>query len=248
VQTQYASRYRELYERHWWWRARERWILTTLERYRPATGWTSILDVGCGDGLFFDRLLEIGCSVEGVEADSTLVNPDGRHRQRITVAPFDASFQPGKRYSLVVMLDVLEHLQDPAGAISHAASLLEPDGVFLATVPAFMALWTNHDVLNQHVTRYTRRRIEKLSSAARLRLESARYFFHWTCAGKLAVRALETVLHPPPRAPRVPKRWLNRSLYAACIAEQRILGTLPIPFGSSILLVARREPTDTEPT
>src|SRR2546426_4518668 len=52
--------------RHWWWRARERLILDVLRRLRPGAGWSAILDVGCGDGLFFERLAEFG-PVEGVE-------------------------------------------------------------------------------------------------------------------------------------------------------------------------------------
>ncbi|HEX6533404.1 MAG TPA: class I SAM-dependent methyltransferase, partial [Gemmatimonadaceae bacterium] len=155
----YGRQYRALYERHWWWRARERWIVRALECHRPAHGWGAALDVGCGDGLFFDRLAALGCTVDGVENDAALVDPEGPHRARITVGPFDERFQPGTRYSLVLMLDVLEHLRDPLGALRHAVSLLEPGGVFLATVPAFLALWTTHDVLNQHVTRYTRRRL-----------------------------------------------------------------------------------------
>lgn len=61
------------------------------------------------------------------------------------------------------------------------------------------------------------------------------------------MRAAEAVLDPQPTLPRVPNARLNRFLYAACIAEQLLLGKLPIPFGSSILLVARSESTGLQP-
>lgn len=242
MQSEYAAAYRELYERHWWWRARERLILDTLRSRRPAGGWRAILDVGCGDGLLFDRLLELGSTVEGVEADATLVSPSGPHRHRITVGSFDSTFQPGKRYSLILMLDVLEHLSDPTAALRHAVGLLDGDGIFLATVPAFMSLWTNHDVLNQHVTRYTRGGVLGLAADARLQLDSVRYFFHWTYPAKIAVRALEALSHVDHRPPRVPAKWLNHSLYAASVLEQKLLGKLPVPFGSSILFLGRSIP------
>jgi 2-polyprenyl-3-methyl-5-hydroxy-6-metoxy-1,4-benzoquinol methylase len=54
------------------------------------------------------------------------------------------------------MLDALEHLENPVAALRHVCELLTPEGTFIATVPAFMALWTNHDVLNHHFTRYTK--------------------------------------------------------------------------------------------
>src|SRR5207245_11622782 len=116
VDLEYALQYRELYRRHWWWRARERLILDVLRRLRPPGGWSAILDVGCGDGLLFERLAQFG-PVEGVESDASLVTPDGPYRDRIHVVPFDRNFRPGRRYGLILMLDVLEHLQEPAEAL-----------------------------------------------------------------------------------------------------------------------------------
>ncbi|MDB4881173.1 MAG: methyltransferase family protein [Gemmatimonadetes bacterium] len=238
----YGARYRELFERHWWWRARERVILGALARHRPASGWSTVLDVGCGDGLFFDALgaLDGVTLVEGVEPAAALVSPGGPHRSRIHVAPFDASFDTDRRYSLVLMLDVLEHLPDPGAALRHATSLLAPDGVFVATVPAFMSLWTRHDALNHHLTRYTRRSMAELARAGTLRIDESRYFFHWTAAAKLVQRVAERLVPGEPAAPSVPPAPLNRALYALSRLEEGLLGRLPVPFGSSLLVVGRR--------
>jgi 2-polyprenyl-3-methyl-5-hydroxy-6-metoxy-1,4-benzoquinol methylase len=238
----YGARYRELFQRHWWWRARERVILDALHAHQPAGGWRNVLDVGCGDGLFFDELAKLpGVRfVEGVETSAELVSPDGPHRARIHVTPFDATFDTGRRYSLILMLDVLEHLPDPVSALRHALSLLEPDGVFLATVPAFNALWTRHDDLNHHYTRYDTQSFRRLASEAGLRVDEARYFFHWTALGKIATRIKEALIPGDPRAPAVPPGPLNRALYTVSRLEARLLGALPIPFGSSLLVVGSR--------
>ena len=87
----YSEEYSYLYSRHWWWRAREAVVLDTLLRLQPTNGWGFILDVGCGDGLLFDRLLELG-DVDGVEPSTDAVRNDGPHRSRITLAPFDQNF------------------------------------------------------------------------------------------------------------------------------------------------------------
>ena len=237
MDPEYARRYRELYERHWWWRARERLVLETVRRYwRP--GRRAILDVGCGDGLLFDRLAEFG-DAWGVESDASLVSPDNPHRDRIHVGPFDATFQPGRRYGLVLMLDVIEHLPDPAAALRHAAALLEPDGILVATVPAFRVLWTTHDVLNHHFTRYARRDFTMLVRTAGLDMVRARYFFHWVFPAKLGLRLLEAVRHPQPAPPGVPPVWINEPLYLLSRLEQRLVTPLRPPFGSSLLAVAR---------
>jgi len=243
MDSDYGARYRELFQRHWWWRARERVILAALAAHRPAAGWRNVLDVGCGDGLFFDELARLpGVRlVEGVEPGAELVSPDGPHRARIHVAPFDASFDVGRRYSLVVMLDVLEHLPDPAASLRHALSLLEPDGVVLATVPAFLSLWTRHDDLNHHYTRYDQASFRTLAAESGLRIDESRYFFHWTAAAKLATRFKEALLPGEPASPSVPPAPINRALYALSRLEERVLGALPMPFGSSLLVVGGRD-------
>lgn len=239
MDTGYGARYRELFERHWWWRARERLILDALEAHRPAAGYRAVLDIGCGDGLFFDRLLTIpGVSlVEGIEPAESLVSPDGPHRACITVAPFDDRFVPRHRYSAILMLDVLEHLPDPSGALRHALSLLEPGGILLATVPAFMALWTRHDQLNHHYTRYDERSFSALAAAAGMRIDEMRYFFRWTAAAKIATRVAEALVSGKPQNPVVPARWINRALYGLSRLEERVIGGLAVPFGSSLLVV-----------
>ena len=239
----YGARYRELFERHWWWRARERVILDALRRHQPAAGWRRVLDVGSGDGLFFDALARLpGVTlVEGVEPAEALVSPTGPHRARIHVVPFDDRFDPGRRYSLILMLDVLEHLPDPASALRHALSLLEPNGVFVATVPAFMGLWTRHDDLNQHYMRYDMRTIRALAAGAGLRIDEARYAFRWTAAAKLATKAVEALMPREPMPPRVPIAPINRALYALSRIEERLFGGWWPPFGSSLLVVGGRQ-------
>jgi len=234
----YATRYRDLYQRHWWWRAREAVVLRGLRRLRPDGGWRHALDVGCGDGLLFERLSGYAASVEGVEPDAALVTSVERAGGRIHVRPFDASFRPGHRYDLMLFLDVLEHMDDAAGAVAHAASLLEPGGVVLVTVPAFRSLWTTHDDLNRHVTRYTRNEVVALLSP-HLAVERSRYLFRWVHPAKIAQRALEAVRRPEPRPPTVPSPPLNATLYAMSRLEEAVLGWSTMPLGSSLLAVAR---------
>jgi len=235
VDPAYGARYRELFERHWWWRAREAVILHELRRLRPDGRWGSILDVGCGDGLFLPTLARFGVP-EGVEADADLVSRRTRERFTVHLRPFGPDFVPAHPYRLVLFLDVIEHLDDPVAALAHAASLLEPDGCILVTVPAFPALWTRHDVINHHRRRYTRTLLAAQAAEAGLRLQRARYFFHWVAAAKLLVRALERVRggseDPLPAVPPAP---VNRALTALSLVEHRLLGPLRLPFGSSLL-------------
>lgn len=237
----YAREYRELYETHWWWRAREDLVLSTLAGLRPGGRWGAILDVGCGDGLFFEKLSKLG-DVEGIEMDPTGLDRSGRWVDRIRVSPFDESFQPGKQYDLILMLDVLEHFPDPESRLRRAIGLLAPGATLLITVPAFRALWTSHDVLNHHFTRYTRRGLTELVRQAGGEVRRARYFYQWMVPLKLAAHVREALVPAAPEVPRVPPAWLNAALYRLSRLEQRLLGSVPVPFGSSLLVVAGVRP------
>jgi SAM-dependent methyltransferase len=240
MDPKYGERYRELFERHWWWRARTRLILDLLRRLQPARGWKNILDIGCGDGLFFPELARFG-EIEGVEPFAELVNPHNPYRDKIHICPFDDNFQPGKRYSLVLMLDVLEHLEDAVGALHHALELLEPEGMFVATVPAFLALWTNHDVMNKHFTRYSKSSFRQVALKAGLRIWEERYLYHWTCPVKLGIGFTERLFRLRPNPPQVPTPIVNELLFWVSRLEQRTLTTLSLPFGSSLLVIGTRE-------
>ena len=235
MDPKYAEHYGELFEKHWWWRARAKLIVETLRGLRSSSRWGRILDVGCGDGLFFPQLREFGTVVEGIEPASQLGKNAGTNH--IYVCPFDQNFRPPHKYSVILMLDVLEHLADPIGALRYARELLEPNGILLITVPAFMTLWTNHDLLNHHFTRYTKAGLRQLTESAELRITEARYFFYWMYAAKLLVRAVERISQSNPEVPHVPSGWINRSLYLVSRMEQKILGKLPIPIGSSLIAV-----------
>ena len=234
----YAAHYRELFEKHWWWRARSELIIENLRRICPPQGWKHILDIGCGDGLLFPQLRHFG-EVEGIEADAELVEAGNPDRAHIYTGAFDSSFRPGRKYSLILMLDVLEHMPDPATALQRVHDLLEPDGMFLITVPAFMLLWTNHDALNHHFTRYTAPELRKLAEKAGLCISEQRYFYHWTFPVKIGVRLYERAFDVKPRPAQVPAKWINSYLFFLSRVEQKLFGKVPLPLGSSLMAIGQ---------
>jgi len=239
VDPAYGSHYAELYRRHWWWRTREAAILAELRRLRPPppSGWRRILDVGCGDGLFFDRLSAFG-EVEGVEPDASLLSPAGPWRRAIHVVPFDEGFRPGHRFDAILMLDVLEHMERPAAALRHALSLLAPNGVVVITVPAFQWLWTRFDELNRHIQRYDRRSFRRLvdDAGGGLRILRERYLFQWLVAAKLAVRGWEALRPGAPAPPSIPPAPINGVLAAVSRWELALARRVSFPVGSTLMV------------
>jgi 2-polyprenyl-3-methyl-5-hydroxy-6-metoxy-1,4-benzoquinol methylase len=250
VDSGYGSAYAELYRTHWWWRARETIVLREIERAlansrqacSPGFDESSrprILDVGCGDALFFDRLMNFG-NVEGIESDGALVSPNNRHRECIHIGLLDDSFRPAAPYEVILMLDVLEHIKDPVPVLRRALELLAPCGLVLVTVPAFQGLWTTHDDLNHHFVRYTRRSFRQIAKSAAMNIERERYLFQWTFLPKLVAHFAEAVFKPKPSIPRTPPRPLNVLLAAMSVCEAGLFEKVPVPVGSSLLVVGRK--------
>ena len=232
----YTAAYSRLYREHWWWRSRERILLHKIDQLLAGSRDARILDVGCGAGLFFDALEAYGC-VEGIESDRIAVEQSGRWRHRIHLGEI-ASFQSDAVYDLILMLDVLEHLQQPEGLLGQCVERLAPGGAMIITVPAFDWLWTAHDDLNHHVKRYTAAEMGRLVRAAGLDVVETRYMFQSLIVPKLLVRVKEAISAAPAAVPRVPQRLMNLGLAAWFRCEYAIAGWLP--FGSSVMVIARR--------
>ncbi len=237
----YANQYRHLYQNHWWWRSREREILRQLEsQLGQADGSKRILDVGCGDGLFFNELNRFG-EVTGIESDPETLSPQGKWREQIHLRMFDRTFEPGVKYDAILMLDILEHMPDPEAALQHARKLLAPDGVLIATVPAFMALWTSHDDLNHHVIRYRSDNFCPLVTQSGFQIRKSSYLFHWTCPVKLLIALKERIFGAKPQPPQVPVAWVNTVCDFLSRLEQATISRLPMPFGSSLMVVGSND-------
>lgn len=238
MQSDYALQYETLWKSHWWWQSRQRFVLDRIARLQRRRPLRQILDIGCGNGLFFDALRHFG-EVRGIEADAGLVT-DGPQRGRIEVRPFDDTYRPAQPLDLVLMLDVLEHLQDDSAAVRHVYDILAPGGFFLLTVPALMWLWSRHDDANLHYRRYHKETLAKVLTQAGFRIEMARYFFGWTL-GPMLLRRVLAPGHNQEQAAyrvRVPARPINRALYALSRCEQVTVGRWGLPLGASLIAVA----------
>lgn len=238
MDAEYTAAYARLYREHWWWRVREQILIEKVRQNLRSDGApASILDVGCGAGVFFDALEPFG-RVEGIESDPAAVAESGGWRSRIHVGELDDTFAPGHRFDLILLLDVLEHMERPEHVLRRAAGLLNPDGRILATVPAFDWLWTSHDELNHHLKRYTASEMRAMMTRAGLAALETRYLFQSLLVPKLAIRAKEMLMSSGSGVPRIPPRALNATLQAWYRLEHAVAGRLP--FGSSVMTVARR--------
>ncbi len=237
MDADYGGGYRRLYEQHWWWRAREH-ILTHELRALQIPPDADILDFGCGDALTFPLLGRFG-RVCGIEVDRSLVSEASPWRQAVFHAPLGSPEYADWQFDLITALDALEHIEDDAVALHALCAMLRPGGRILLTVPAFMSLWDRHDEINRHYRRYRKIDVLRLVPAP-MRVSAARYLFpglyplKWLVARINRGRARAVEQH------RIPAGPVNTLMRLGCIAEYHLLRRLPLPFGTSLLVVIER--------
>lgn len=240
MEFSYAQKYRTLYEKHWWWHAREKYILDLISKLQLPPE-ASILDIGCSDGLFFQALSKFGIP-HGIEPDASLLS-NNKWRNQIWHAPFDETFQTSQKFDLILMLDVLEHIENDQAALQKASQLLKSHGKIITTVPALKALWTFHDTLNHHLRRYKRSELMALFQSANLTCSFCRYYFIWTAIPKFAIHLKEKISGMPKAniQTTIPIQPINAFLTRLSYIEHRIFQTLPVPFGSSLIAIGSRQ-------
>jgi 2-polyprenyl-6-hydroxyphenyl methylase / 3-demethylubiquinone-9 3-methyltransferase len=104
----------------------------------PLAG-VSLLDVGCGAGLFAEPLARLGAGVVGVDPALAAIEAARRHaeetgaRLAYRAATVEELAAEPRRFDVVSAMEVIEHAADPKIFVAVAASLVKPGGLFLAS-------------------------------------------------------------------------------------------------------------------
>lgn len=126
-QDQYHDQYYQLHEQD---------TLTTLlpqvRSFLKPGG--NLLDFGCGNGFFLKTATEAGFRCDGVELDAR-TREWAAANSGCEVISLEQAVDKKRRYDIIHLGDVLEHLPDPAGTLRQLQVLLGPDGGFFLEGP-----------------------------------------------------------------------------------------------------------------
>jgi SAM-dependent methyltransferase len=236
--------YFEIEGRHWWFLGRRRLFLRLLEQqFPPAARPIDVLDFGCGTGAFLEYLERFG-NVSAVDADpSAVAFCHTRGRTDVRLAPSGARLPfPDDAFDLVTTLDVIEHIDDDVAALTELRRVLRPGGLLLVAVPAYRFLWGKQDEVSHHRRRYTAGTLRGALAQAGLRVDRTSYFNTILFPPIAAVRLGRRLLRRPGSAQSdfdVGPAVLNRALGAVFGAEAGLVAHRDLPFGVSLLALAR---------
>jgi len=186
--------------RHPWETAR----VSAIQRIVSGLGLSAprVLDVGAGDGYLLGALHAALGFRRAIAQDIHLTESLARELSQPGIEFVRELTDPEYRAELILLLDVLEHVEDPAALLSQLArERLAVGGRLLITVPAFQTLYTEHDRALKHFRRYSRGQVIEQVQRAGLSVIESGYLFASLLVPR-AVQALRERLSAPPSAER----------------------------------------------
>ena len=156
---------------HWYYQAKIVPFKRAFRKYaiKPKT----IFDIGAGSGFFAQSITQLDNNLTAICIDPNYESEwdenDGRTKFVKSTTNYSAD--------IYLFVDVLEHVADDLALLKSYTDHAPTGAVVMISVPAFMSLWSPHDVFVEHFRRYRLNQVEALISQANLELLESRYLF-----------------------------------------------------------------------
>jgi SAM-dependent methyltransferase len=202
-----------------------------------------VCELGCGTG---GNLTAIAGEhdVTGVECSPHALNYARKSlgsRVRFGSLPHEIDLPPGS-FDIVLITDVLEHIENDAASAAAALELVRPGGIVVATVPAYQWLYSPRDAHHHHFRRYGKNQFRVLWNRVDSQIELLSHYntalFPAAAAVRLATKVSQRSSEPGDIS--VPPRAINEQLALLMQCEANLLGRVPMPFGLSLVTVVRK--------
>lgn len=175
--------------RHPWETARLEVIFYFLKKYLPDINDNEYLclDIGCGDTFFIEQLSKrmAKSSFYGIDTafNDRMIheyNNSGKANNiRLYKSLESAGDNINKHADIVLLLDVLEHIEDDISFLKwfRSSDIITDNTLFIITAPAFQSLFCSRDEFLEHYRRYTNKSLKSSIDKSGFVTISSGYFF-----------------------------------------------------------------------
>ncbi len=234
---------------HFWWRGFRAFVRPVIARAAAGKA-VRALDCGCGTGANLPMLREFGSAV-GIDLTwAGLAFAHDRGERQVARASADALPFPDAGFDLVTSFDMLQCLPDAAERVAfrEIARVLRPGGHAILNVAAMDILWGNHSILAHEVRRYSKRGLRERLMAAGLQPLRITYtnatLFPILAPLRMTQRAIGLAASDADAKAEqevsMPSTPINAALTALLRLEAVAVRAIDMPFGSSLLALARK--------
>ncbi len=245
MEKEFYLQYAAVENKHWWFMGRRKIVEKVIQQLKLPVN-TEILEAGCGTGGNLAMLSRYG-NISAMEIEEIACQiANERKITTVKKGSLPDNIPLKGEYGLIVMLDVLEHIDDDIAALEALHSLLKPDGYLLITVPAFPFLWSRHDEINHHYRRYIKSTLQRVAIQGGYKLNYTTYFNFFLFPIVAIIRSLKKLLKIDEKNLNIssdlniPRKPINKFLSYLFASERYFMKWFSMPFGVSLLLVAQK--------
>jgi SAM-dependent methyltransferase len=182
-------------------------------------------------------------AVEGIEYSKLARDfSQKNHPEKVVAGDLNTFKLQAKKYDVICILDVLYHqnIRDDKKVIKRAADGLKTNGYLLITDCAHQWLYGPHDKENMARQRYSKKELEEKVENAGLQIVRSSYVFCFTFPLFVFVRLKQKIFDKDDQS-ESQNDVLNKIFAFVGKLEARLLRFFPLPFGSSILILAQKK-------
>lgn len=207
---------------------------------------TRALEVGCGTGVLREQFeAETDWTVDGCDLNySALCRITGGRGRVLYYDVTEELEQLKSAYDVIILFDVLEHIERTRPFLESTLEHLKPNGLFLVNVPALQSLYSRYDEAAGHVRRYNKKSLAKEFADIGLEVQDMRYW-GFSLVPVLLLRKLIQKLRSNQSSDEIiqngfrpPREAINKMFQALMRVETFALKAPPI--GSSLLMLGRK--------
>ncbi len=228
-------------EKNYWWHVSKRGIVKDLlkQHFPPPA---SLIECGFGGGWNLSIFQNLGYEVMGLDLLQEAID-NAKNRGIKNVIQHDLSTPWPVNYEsqdVILMLDVLEHLAEPVGALRNAKKVMKRGGGIIITVPAIPYIMGPWDVKLGHYRRYSIKLLRKHTREADLSIDFISFWNAYSLPLALIMRVLEKMINYK-RSSEFPKisPLINSFLIQFGDIERRFMQKSFIPFGLSLVALLK---------
>lgn len=230
---------------HWWFIYRQNVLKFILKKYFSNLDKNAkILDIGCGTGGNIQLLKENYENIIGIDNnDFALQYCKEKGLDNVIKGNLPDSIDvEDNSIDLILLFDVLEHIEEDEKSLSVLKNKLKNGGHILLTVPAFPFLWSKHDEGFHHKRRYKLKQLKKMFESLDFKIIKASYLYFLLFPVVLIMRILKQIFKRYSKMDdfKLNNMFLNNFIVKFLFIEEFLLKYLDYPFGSSILVLARK--------
>jgi SAM-dependent methyltransferase len=238
--------YEEMLEQentHWWFCSRRKIVGSLLQSLTLKPN-ANILEAGCGSGGNLPMLSGLGGKLFAFE----MYDKAREHAAARKIANVESGKLPdsipfiGTNFDLICLFDVLEHVEDDNAALKALAARMNTGGSICISVPAYQWLFVRHDRLHHHFRRYSKSELIQKIKVAGLQVEFVNYWNFFLFPVALLIRILDLFNYPKNHTigSKKPSETINRLMFKLVSSERFVLPFMKLPFGLSLLLIAKK--------